>query len=79
MTCYIDPNTGDVYDQEGNIVGNLVDEYDWDYSWSGDFPRQALDVLRGAMEGTKPSAYNQALLADMASENIEMGTPDAQQ
>lgn len=28
-----------------------------------------------AMEGSKPSAYNQSLLADMATENIEAGVP----
>lgn len=76
MTCYFDPATGDVYDHGGTKVGNLSNT-DWDGGWSGDFPREVLDVLRGAMEGAKPSAYNQALLADMASENIEEGTPPA--
>jgi hypothetical protein len=74
MTCYVDPSNGDVYDHKGVIVGNL-DNTGWGKSWGGDFPREALDVLRGAMDSTKPSAYNQALLADMASENIKIGTP----
>jgi len=72
MTCYWDPQTGDVYDHTGSVVGNLDVK-----AWSGDFPRDVLDVLRGAMGGSKPSAYNQSLLADMASENIEIGTPPA--
>ena len=70
MTCYFDPKTGDVYDHEGAVVGTLEVQ-----SWTGDFPREVLNVLRDAMEGTKPSAYNQVLLADMASENIKIGTP----
>jgi hypothetical protein len=74
MTCYFDPSgtTVDVYDHEGNLVGESIE---FSGSWSGDFPREVLDVLREAMEGSKPSAYNQALLADMAGENIEQGTP----
>ena len=75
MTCYFDPSTGDVYDHDGQKVGNL-DGTGWDQSWSGDYPREVLDVLRDAMEGTKPSAYNQVLLADMASENIEQAVPE---
>jgi hypothetical protein len=78
MTCYFDPATADVYDHEGAKIGNLDDDTDWGQSWSGDFPREVLDALRDAMEGTKPSAYNQALLADMSSENIEKGTPPEQ-
>lgn len=74
MTCHVDPETGDVFDHTGSIVGNL-DGTGWEQSWGGDFPREALDILREAMDGTKPSAYNQALLADMAGENIEIGTP----
>jgi hypothetical protein len=74
MTCYFAPSTGDVFDHEGTLVGSL-DGTGWGQSWSGDFPREVLDILRDAMDGTKPSAYNQALLTDMASENIEQGTP----
>ncbi len=70
MTCYYDPQTGDVYDHQGTVVGTLDVQ-----TWTGDFPREVLDVLRQNMEGSKPSAYNQALLADMASENIKIGTP----
>lgn len=77
MTCYFDPEgtTMDVYDHEGTLVGENVE---FGGSWNGDFPRDVLDVLRDAMEGSKPSAYNQDLLADMASENIKEGVPDAQ-
>jgi len=75
MTCYFDATTGDVWDHTGSKVGNLDTDTDWGQSWTGDFPREVLDVLRDAMEGSKPSAYNQSLLADMASENIEEGTP----
>lgn len=74
MTCYWDSETDDVYDHGGSKVGDL-ENTDWGGVWSGDFPREVLDVLREAMDGTKPSAYNQALLADMAAENIEQGTP----
>jgi hypothetical protein len=74
MTCYIDPESGEVYDHTGTKVGTISE---WGQSWSGDFPTEALDVLREAMDGDQPSAYNQSLLVDMASENIEMGTPPA--
>jgi len=32
-------------------------------------------VMRESMDGNQPSAYNQSLLADAATENIEKGTP----
>lgn len=73
MTCYYHPQSGDVYDHEGTVVGSLSAT-----TWTGDFPGEALDVLREAMDGNQPSAYNQSLLADMASENIEIGTPPTQ-
>jgi hypothetical protein len=75
MTCHIDVQTGDVYDHTGTVVGNLNEQTDWAQSWRGDYPNEVLDVLREAMTKTKPDAYNQALLIDMASENIEIGTP----
>ena len=75
MTCYFDAETGDVFDHEENKVGTL-NGTGWGESWDGDFPREVLDVLREAMDGTKPSAYNQDLLADMASENIKQGVPE---
>jgi hypothetical protein len=75
MTCYIDASTGDVYDHAGTVVGNLNEQTDWGQTWRGDYPNEALDVLRKAMTDTKPDGYNQALLIDMASENIEVGTP----
>jgi len=74
MTCYVDPTSGDVYDHTGSKVGNL-DGTGWGHSWSGDFPRKALDVLYDALDSDKPSGYNQQLIAEMAAEQIEMGTP----
>jgi len=75
MTCWFDPDTLDVYDHNGNLVGNVGTDTDFNGTWVSDWPQQTLIVLRNAMEGTKPSAYNQRLIADMASENIERGTP----
>jgi len=74
MTCYFDASTGKVYDYTGSQVGSL-DGTGWGQSWTGDFPREVLNVLQDAMQETAPSAYNQVLLAEMASENIEEGTP----
>jgi hypothetical protein len=74
MTIYYDPDgvTMDVYDHEGTRIGSGVV---FGGSWSGDFPDEVLDVAREAMDGAQPSRYNQKLLADMASENIEQGQP----
>jgi len=74
MTCYVDSSNGDVYDHTGAVVGNL-DGTGWGQSWTGDFPREALDVLYGALDSDKPSGYNQQLIAEIAAEQIEMGTP----
>lgn len=74
MTCYFDPSgsTMDVYDHEGTLV---VENFEFGGSWSGDFPREVLDVLYANREGSQPSAYNQELLFCLAAEQIEMGTP----
>jgi len=75
MTWYYDPHDGqiDVYDHEGTLVTSNIDVAG---GW-GDrgFPDEVLVVMRDNMEGDQPSAYNQALLADAATENIEQGTP----
>ena len=76
MTCWVDPETGDVYDHEANVVGNLVDSHDWSFSFSGDYPDEAKDVLYNAREGNQPSSYNQELLFNLAADQIEMGTPN---
>ncbi|MFA9504391.1 hypothetical protein ACERIM_16635 [Natrinema sp. H-ect1] len=64
-----------MYDHEETLVGESVE---FSGSWDGDdFLREVLHILRDAMVGTKPSAYNQNLLADLASENIKEGVPRA--
>lgn len=75
MTCYWNPKTGDVYDQTGAIVGNLLEDTDWNQNWGDRFPSEVLDILYEAREGNQPSAYNQELLFCIAAEQIEEGTP----
>lgn len=76
MTWFFDPsgNTIDVYDHEGTIV---VEDRAFSGSWDDPpgYPQEVLTVMREAMEGDQPSAYNQSLLADAATDNIEEGTP----
>lgn len=76
MTWYFDPTgtTMDVYDHEGALVAQ-------DRSFSGrwsdppGYPDEVLEVMRESFQTGGPSAYNQALLRDAATENIEEGTP----
>jgi len=75
MTIWFDLATGDVYDHEMTVIGNLETDTEWDGSWRGRYPNEVLDIARDAMEGSRPSAYNQVLLTDMASENIKQGPP----
>lgn len=75
MTCYWNPGTGGVYDHEGSVVGNLLNDTDWNQTWTGDFPGEVLDILYTARDGEQPSAYNQELLFCLAAEQIEEGTP----
>lgn len=75
MTCYWDASTGDVFDHTGTLVGNLGEDTDWNRSWTGDFPREVLDVLYAARDGDQPSSYNQELLFCLSAEQIEEGTP----
>ena len=74
MTWYFDTSdtTMDVYDHTGALV---AESREFGGSWSGDFPNEVLAVMRESMDGDQPSAYNQALLSDAATENIEQGTP----
>jgi len=72
MTCYVDPASGDVFDHQGNAVGSISD---WDGSWSGDFPDSALELLCSAVNESDATGYSQRLIAEMAAEKIEMGTP----
>lgn len=74
MTWYFDPSgtTMDVYDHEGDLV---AEEYEFSGSWTDGYPNEVLTVMRETMEGDQPSAYNQSLLADAATGNIEQGTP----
>jgi len=73
MTWWYEPqgSTIDVYDHTGNLV---ADGREFDGS-GGDPPSVVLDIMRESMDGNQPSAYNQSLLADAATGNIEKGTP----
>lgn len=81
MTCYFDPSQGtfDAYDHAGTQVASGVEIKDsWGMDEQGrlvDPPLDFLETMRGAMEGSKPSAYNQTLLADLATNNFRVGTP----
>lgn len=69
MTWYLDPETGDVYDHNGDVVGTV------DGSDGYTIPADVYEIMIEAKEGDQPSAYNQNLLMDAATENIELGTP----
>ena len=74
MTCYFDPHgtTMDVYDHDGNLVGEDVE---FGGTCRGRYPPEVLDVLYDAREESQPSAYNQELLFCLAGGQIERGTP----
>ena len=67
MTWYLDPETLNVYDHEGEIVGQADEPT---------IPTGVYDVMLSVREQDQPSAYNQTMLFDAAMENIEFGTPD---
>jgi len=81
MTWYFDPSgtTMDVYDHTGTMIAQdrLIPETDesGEGNWMGDYPDEVLVVMRESMDGDQPSAYDQSLLADAATENIEEGMP----
>jgi hypothetical protein len=75
MTCWVDPETGDVFDHTGSVVGNIINSHNWEQSWSGDYPDEALDILYQARDVDQTSSYNQQLLFCIAAEQIEIGTP----
>lgn len=74
MTWYFDAGERsiDVYDHNGDLVAEGVP---FDGSWSGGFPREVFTVMRENMDRGQPSYYNQQLLMDAATENIEEGQP----
>lgn len=84
MTWYYDitgAKTMDVWDHEGTKVAeDTAIGYDEDGdlvgSYPGQYPPRVKTIAREHMEGNQPSAYNQSLLADMATDNIERGPPD---
>lgn len=62
----------DVYDHEGTQVAT---DREFNGSWS-DYPDEVLVVMRENIEGSnQPTAYNQQLILDAATENIQRGTP----
>jgi len=75
MTCYVDPQTGDVYDHTETVVGNIEDSHGWNYTWTGDYPNEAVDVLYAARDPDSATAYNQQLLLAVSAGRIEMETP----
>lgn len=74
MTWYFDAAERwmDVYDHNGDRVAEGVE---FGGRWEGDFPDEVFAVMRDALGDGQPSAYNQLLLADAATENIKEGTP----
>ena len=81
MAWYFDPHGDymDVYDHEGTLV---AEDEPISYDTGGDvvgvwtdYPDRVKEIAREQMEGNQPSAYNQGLLADMATDNIKKGTP----
>lgn len=74
MTWYFDISDDgtemDVYDHNGNLVETVQND------GSGfTIPGDIHAVMRNSMEGNQPSAYNQSLIADAATNNFEKGTP----
>lgn len=67
MTWYLDPETLDVYDHTGDVVGQAD---------QAKIPNAVHKVMRQTADGDQPSAYNQALLMDAATNDIKFGTPD---
>jgi len=85
MTWYFDPDGDrmDVYDHTGELVEadtpiNYDDAGEPVGVYGGNFPDRVKDIAYEQMDGSQPSAYNQQLVADMACEQIEQGTPPAQ-
>lgn len=76
MTWYFDPDgmTMDVYDHEGTLVAA---DRPFSGAWSTPpgYPPEVLEVMREAFQTGGPTSYNQALLRDAATDNIQVGTP----
>ncbi|MDL0135124.1 hypothetical protein [Halobacterium salinarum] len=64
MTWLLDSETGEVIDHDGNVVATIEKPYR--------LPDDVHEVMRDTMEGNQPSAYNQSLLVDAATNNIEV-------
>ena len=82
MTWYFEitgESTMTVWDHEGTKIAEdtpvRIENGEPAPNFSGDFPARVKEIARESMEGNQPSAYNQTLLADMATDNIERGTP----
>lgn len=74
MTWYFDPSGTmmDVYDHEGTLV---AENREFSGRWS-DYPDEVLVVMRENIEeSNQPTAYNQQLILDAATEDIQEGTP----
>ena len=61
----------DVWDHEGSQVAT---NREWSQTWDS-YPSEVLEVVRNAMDGDQPSAYNQSALAAAATGDIERGDP----
>lgn len=67
MTWYLDPDTGDIYDHEGTVIKSVSEPFA--------VPDDIYKAMLEAKDGNQPSAYNQSLLMDAATDNIERGSP----
>ena len=67
MTWYLDPDTLDVYDHTGEVVGSAN---------SVSLPNEVHRVMQDMQDDDKPSEYNESMILDAATNNIELGTPD---
>lgn len=67
MTWHLDPETLDVYDHNGDVVGSAE---------VATIPDAVYEVMQEVKDGDQPSAYNQNLLMDAATEDIEFGVPE---
>jgi hypothetical protein len=74
MTWYFDPTETamDVYDHEGTKVRADIE---FGGTWVDDYPDMIDAIMRGELGDGQPSKYNQLLLADAATDNIEQGVP----
>lgn len=76
MTWYFEAHerTIDVWDHNADLVATDVE---FSGVWEGNFPDEVYAVMRAELGSGQPSAYNQLLIADAATDNIKEGTPPA--